>query len=105
MSILLSALMFTSSGCNLEVDLVPKFKPTTTEARMVRTFKGTLDGVEVRYREGDNYFTCNEADFFVYLTNTNEAVLNADSTQVECDPALIFVTEAVLKNTNIPLIE
>ena len=71
-------------GCDSAFNITPEIQDTNFVVDSSEHFAGVQDGVATVYRFGTDYYTCNPTDNFVYIFNTNAAVLNLDGTQATC---------------------
>ena len=80
----LSLLWVMVSGCDGVVSVSPEFESASFEAPSFQVVTGSLDGVDTDFKTDD--FLCNPDDVMLYRIADGSAVLNTDSTQVECEP-------------------
>lgn len=76
--------LYILTGCDATVDVSPKLQATSYELPTATVVTATLDGVATDFKV--EVFNCNLDDLFLYRIADSAAILNADSTQVVCNP-------------------
>jgi len=83
-------------GCDGEINLTPTFDGESFSAETYDGFEGFPEGIATVYRVGDGFYTCDPSDNLVYVFDDGAAVLNLDSSQVNCTTDTFFHTDLAI---------
>lgn len=93
------------SGCDIDANLTPTVDPTTATIRPINVFDGVYNDTLYQFNIDD--YTCNDADWLIYIDKTGLVLLNDDSTIAECIPYLYSIVSIQDEDVNIyePVVE
>jgi len=89
------------AGCQADIDLTPTINDIGLSFSQTEVFSCTIDNIKRDCVFGPGQLTCNAADGFLYVFDTNAAILNPDNTSATCNTVTHVRFDGTI--TDIPL--